>query len=82
MSNWIGNSRTKRENVMPDKQVAAPDNTAVRVALWRALHVQVDPLPHVFEDEVGLKLAVPDDGWRSRPDMSPATEPELGPDFN
>ena len=30
-------------------------------ALWRALHVQVDPLPHVFENEVGLKLAVPDD---------------------
>ena len=67
---------------MPDKQVAAPDNTAVRVALWRALHVQVDPLPHVFENEVGLKLAAPDDGWRSRADMSPATEPELGPDFN
>ena len=24
---------------MTDEQVAAPDNTAVRVALWRALHV-------------------------------------------
>jgi hypothetical protein len=24
---------------MHDKQVAAPDNTAVRVALWRALHL-------------------------------------------
>jgi len=50
-----------------------PDSTAVRVALWRALHVQVDPPPHVFEDEVGLKLAAPPDGWRSRPDMSPFT---------
>ena len=44
---------------MHDKQVAAPDNTAVRVALWRALHVEVDSPPHVLEDEVGLKLAAP-----------------------
>ena len=60
---------------MQDKQVPAPDNTAVRVALWRALHVEVDPPPHVFEDTVGLKLAAPDDGWRNRPDMSPFTRP-------
>ena len=60
---------------MPDHQVVAPDNTAVRVALWRALHVEVDSAPHVLEDEVGLKLAAPDDGWRSRPDMSPFTRP-------
>jgi methyltransferase (TIGR00027 family) len=50
---------------------AAPDSTAVRVALWRAMHVQVDPPPHVLEDEIGLKLAAPDDGWRRRPDMDP-----------
>ena len=56
---------------MPDERAAAPDSTAVRVALWRALHVQVDAPPHVIEDEVGLKLAAPDDGWRSRPDMNP-----------
>src|SRR5919197_2332999 len=60
---------------MHDKQVAAPDNTAVRTALWRALHVEVDPPPHVFEDKVGLKLAAPDDTWHSRPDMSPFTRP-------
>jgi len=60
---------------MPEDQLATPDNTAVRTALWRALHVQVDSPPHVFEDEVGLKLAAPDDGWRSRPDMSPFTRP-------
>src|SRR2546423_6161553 len=60
---------------MHDKHVPEPDNTAVRTALWRALHVQMDPPPHVFEDEVGLKLAAPDDGWRSRPDMSPFTRP-------
>ena len=60
---------------MPDKPVPAPDSTAVRVALWRALHVEADPPPHVFDDVVGLKLAAPDDGWRSRPDMSPFTRP-------
>ena len=49
-----------------------PDSTAVRVALWRALHVRVDPPPHVLEDEIGLRLVGPDDGWRRRPDMDPA----------
>ncbi len=58
-----------------DTPNAAPDDTAVRVALWRALHVEADPPPHVFEDNVGLKLAAPDDGWRSRPDMGPFTRP-------
>jgi methyltransferase (TIGR00027 family) len=48
-----------------------PDSTAVRVALWRAMHVEVDPAPHVLEDVVGLRLAAPDDGWRDRPDMDP-----------
>lgn len=56
---------------MHDEQAAAPENTAVRVALWRALHLEVDPPPHVFEDEIGLKLAAPDEGWRRRPDMDP-----------
>jgi O-methyltransferase involved in polyketide biosynthesis len=60
---------------MVNKQEAAPDNTAVRTALWRALHVEIDSPPHVFEDVLGLQLAVPDDDWRSRPDMSPFTRP-------
>ncbi len=60
---------------MDSKRGAEPDSTAVRVALWRAMHVQADPPPHVFEDEVGVKLAAPDEGWRSRPDMSPFTRP-------
>ena len=60
---------------MPEKPTVAPDSTAVRVALWRALHVEVDPPPHVLEDEVGLKLAAPDDGWRSLPDVSAFTRP-------
>jgi methyltransferase (TIGR00027 family) len=50
---------------------AEPDHTAVRVALWRAMHVEVDAPPHVLEDEIGLQLADPDDGWRERPDMDP-----------
>jgi O-methyltransferase involved in polyketide biosynthesis len=54
-----------------EDQSATPDSTAVRVALWRAMHVQVDPPPHVLEDEVGLQLAAPDDDWRQRPDMDP-----------
>jgi methyltransferase (TIGR00027 family) len=65
----------RRSTVMRDDQVAAPDNTAVRTALWRALHLEDDPPPHVFEDDVGLKLVAPDDDWRSRPDMSAFTRP-------
>jgi len=60
---------------MSDQPVAAPENTAVRVALWRALHLLADAPPHVIEDDVGLKLVAPDAGWRSRPDMSPFTRP-------
>ena len=50
----------------------APDSTAVRVALWRALHVEVDAEPHVLEDVVGLELAAPDADWRERGDMHPS----------
>lgn len=48
-----------------------PDSTAVRVALWRALHTEVDGPPPVLEDVVGLQLADPEDGWRERGDMHP-----------
>ncbi|WKX72334.1 class I SAM-dependent methyltransferase [Streptomyces sp. XD-27] len=47
-----------------------PDHTAVRVALWRALHVQADAPPHVLDDEIGLKLADPGQNWRERGDMT------------
>ena len=56
---------------MNDKRDVAPDSTAARVALWRALHVEADPPPHVLEDRIGLKLLSPDDGWRNRGDMDP-----------
>ena len=56
---------------MTDGHDIAPDSTATRVALWRALHVQSDAPPHVLEDEIGLKLLSPDENWRSRGDMDP-----------
>jgi methyltransferase (TIGR00027 family) len=39
--------------------------------MWRALHVEIDALPHVLEDEVGLQLVAPPADWRERPDMDP-----------
>lgn len=56
---------------MTDQPTGVPDNTAVRTALWRALHVEVDSTPHVLEDRLGLELVAPDDTWRDRPDMDP-----------
>lgn len=60
---------------MADPTKPQVEDTAARVALWRALHVQADPPPHVFEDEIGLKLVAPPEGWQKRPDMSPFTRP-------
>ena len=60
---------------MPYNKPIAPDNTAIRTALWRALHLDIDPPPHIFEDRIGLALAAPDADWRNRPDMSPFTRP-------
>ena len=56
---------------MAEERTGEPDQTAVRVALWRAMHALVDPPPHVLEDEVGLRIAAPDAGWRNRQDMDP-----------
>jgi len=56
---------------MSEQRNVAPDSTAVRVGLWRAMHVQIDPPPHVLEDELALQLADPDESWRQRPDMDP-----------
>jgi methyltransferase (TIGR00027 family) len=50
---------------------SAPESTAVRVALWRALHLLVDAPPPIFADALGLKLADPPEGWRARQDMDP-----------
>lgn len=48
-----------------------PDSTAVRTALWRALHALIDEPPHVLDDTIGLLIAGVDDSWRGRPDMNP-----------
>ncbi|HZU09766.1 MAG TPA: class I SAM-dependent methyltransferase [Pseudacidobacterium sp.] len=56
---------------MQTDQTIAPDSTAVRVALWRALHLQVDAPPHVLNDNIGFQLAAPGEDWRDRPDMNP-----------
>jgi methyltransferase (TIGR00027 family) len=53
----------------PNQSIPEPDNTAVRTALWRALHTLVDAEPHIIEDEVGLKLIAPPGDWQERPDM-------------
>jgi methyltransferase (TIGR00027 family) len=60
-----------RSDVSPAKSTQKPDSTAERVALWRALHVEIDPPPHVIEDEIGLRLVDPDPAWRQRRDMNP-----------
>ena len=52
-------------------KITEPDNTAVRTALWRALHSRVDAKPTILEDEVGLKLIAPDKDWQQRRDMDP-----------
>jgi methyltransferase (TIGR00027 family) len=59
------------ETATGDNVTAEPDSTAVRVALWRAMHLDVDSAPHVLVDDVGLRLAAPEEGWRDRPDMDP-----------
>ncbi len=54
----------------PAKEAIQPEHTAVRVALWRALHVLIDPAPHVFKDEWAEKI-VNEPSWQNRPDMNP-----------
>ncbi|MGZ6287360.1 MAG: class I SAM-dependent methyltransferase, partial [Bdellovibrionota bacterium] len=56
---------------MNGKRAVVPDHTAVRVALWRALHLEVDSSPPILEDKIGLQLVAPDENWRQRPDMHP-----------
>lgn len=56
---------------MTGKHDDEPDSTAVRVALWRAMHVEVDAAPHVLEDVVGLQLIAPESDWPDRGDMHP-----------
>lgn len=56
---------------MAEHDATVPDHTAVRTALWRALHTEIDAPPHVLVDTVGLRLVDPPADWRERPDMDP-----------
>ena len=47
---------------MDDRPTVAPERSAVRCALWRALHLERDPRPHLIEDAVGLALVAPGEG--------------------
>jgi len=58
-------------NMKENKKIIEPDNTAVRTALWRAMHVQVDAKPYILEDEIGFQLIAPNEDWQKRPDMHP-----------
>ncbi|HEX4247123.1 MAG TPA: hypothetical protein VH008_04595, partial [Pseudonocardia sp.] len=64
MPDLTGPDHTRLDHAMPDQLTPVADTTAVRTALWRALHRLVDASPPVFDDEVGLRLADPEDGWR------------------
>lgn len=46
-----------------------PDNTALRTALWRALHLETDEPPYIIEDKIGFDLIDPEEDWQERPDM-------------
>ena len=54
-----------------DNMDDGPESTAARVALWRALHVTIDPPPHVLDDTIGLQLLAPPATWQQRGDMDP-----------
>ena len=59
------------EDDMAKGKAVAPDTTAVLVALWRSLHVEIDQPPHVLDDRAGLKIVSPPPGWRGRSAMDP-----------
>ncbi|WGL60688.1 class I SAM-dependent methyltransferase [Pigmentibacter sp. JX0631] len=66
--NYLKNIKHK-EKSLSIKNNLLPDPTAVRVALWRALHVLKDLPPYIFKDKIALKLINPEINWQSRPDM-------------
>jgi len=58
-----------------NQATATPDSTAIRTALWRALHLEVDAPPHVLDDRIGLQIAGVGADWRQRPDMNEYATP-------
>lgn len=50
------------------------DSMGAQVPFWRgALHGQTGPSPHVFEDEVSLRLVASVQGWRGQLDLRAST---------
>jgi hypothetical protein len=72
-----GPSEDEMNSTSYNQHTVAPDSTAVRVALWRALHVEVDQPPHVLEDQIGLKPVAPEDGSRPPSGHGPALHTPL-----
>lgn len=62
---------------MAESRVVGPDRSSIGSAALRAMHVQVDPPPHVLVDELGLRLAVPDGSLHVPPGMEPAVTARL-----
>jgi hypothetical protein len=60
-----------------DDAVTEPDNTAVRTALWRGLHVEVDAPPHVLEDTLGLSTSGEHSSLGHRTDENGYGQPRL-----
>ncbi|UGU16319.1 class I SAM-dependent methyltransferase [Sinomicrobium kalidii] len=58
-----------KSDMKQSKKTTQPDNTALRTALWRALHVLTDDKPYIIEDKIGYDLIRPEDNWQERPDM-------------
>jgi hypothetical protein len=40
--------------MIENKNTEEPNSTAIRTALWRALHLQIDAPPAIIMDEIGL----------------------------
>ncbi len=59
--------QTQSVNISYDNK--QPDNTALRTALWRALHVLTDDEPYIIQDKIGYELTKPEKDWQERPDM-------------
>lgn len=56
---------------MPATPAPAPDRSSIGSAYFRAMHVRCDSAPHVFEDELGLRLVDPEGAMQPPPGMEP-----------
>ena len=62
---------------MLDQPSPTPDPSSVGSALLRAMHVDSDPPPHIFVDELGLRLTAHERPVRLPPGMSEETAGRL-----